>query len=328
MPFFRKIFILFVAVAIIGGCKQKKKPSLSGEEPVEVSDFIEFFQPVKLTYQLSDTVLQKKEKDSLLISYKIFTQFVPDSVLSKVYGKGVKPKIFALGKAEVPKGESYLFVKTVANDKKNIFILSFDNKQQFTAAMVALRPDNNKATLQSVGMDKKYTITKMVVLKNADGSMSEGKDVYVLNADAKSFMLIMTDALNDKVTELINPIDTLPRKSKLSADYTNGKMNLVSVRDGRKSDRITFFIHFEKNNGECTGELKGEAMLKSSSTAEYREDGDPCILKFIFSPTSVILKEQEGCGSRRGLNCAFDGSFTRKKYVKPAASSKSAGKKS
>ena len=323
----RKIFFLFIALIFFAGCKQKKKPSLSGEDPVDVSDFIEFFQPVNLSYQLSDTVLGRKEKESLFISYKIFTQFVPDSILSKVYGKGVKPKIYALGKAEVPKSEAYLFVKTATNDKKAVFILSFDNKQKFITAMAALQPDNNKATLQSVVMDKKYTITKTVMLKNADGSMSEGKDVYVLNADAKNFMLIMTDALNDKVTELINPIDTLPRKNKLSADYANGKMNLVSVRDGRRNDRISFFIHFERNNGECTGELKGEATIKSPTTAEYRVDGDPCMLKFIFSSAAVTLQEEEGCGSRRGQNCAFDGSFARKKYVKPVVNSKSPIKK-
>jgi len=323
----RKFLFLVAALAFFAACKQKKKPSLSGEEPVEVSDFIEFFEPAGLPYLLSDTALQKKEKDSLLISYKIFSQFVPDSVLGKVYGKGVKPKIYALGRAPVPGAETYLFVKTVTGDKKSFFILSFNSKQQFIASLAALRPDNNKATLQSVVMDKKYTITKTVQLKNPDGSMSEGKDVYVLNADAKNFMLIMTDALNDKVTELINPIDTLPRKNKLSADYTNGKMNMVSVRDGRRADRITFFIHFEKNNGECTGELKGEATVKSPTTAEYRQDGDPCILKFIFSTTAVRLQEVEGCGSRRGLNCAFDGSFARKKYVKPVTDKKSAGKK-
>lgn len=309
--------MLFVALSLITGCKHKKKLSLSGEDPVAVSDFIEFFQPLKLSYQFSDTALQKKEKDSLLISYKIFTQFVPDSVLSNVYGKGVKPKIYALGKVEVPKAETYLFVKTSTNDKKAVFILSFDAKQQFTTAIAALRPDNNNATLQSMVMDKKYTITKTVLLKNADGTTSEGKDVYMLNADSKSFMLIMTDALNDKVTELINPIDTLTRKHKLAADYGTGKMNLVSIRDGRKNDRLTFFIHFEKNNGECTGELKGEAFLKSPTTAEYREGGDPCILKFTFSSISVGLKE-ENCGSRRGMQCSFDGSFGRKKWVKPA----------
>ena len=326
MIIFSRIFFFCLALFILTGCKNKKKQSLSGEEPVEVADFIYFFHPVKLPYQVSDSIFQKKEKDSLLISYKIFTQFVPDSVLSKVYGK-VQPKIYALAKAEVPKGEIYLFVKTVTNDKKVVFILGFDNKKQFTAALAALRPDNNKATMQSLVMDRKYTITKTVVLRNTDGSISEGRDVYVLNADAKSFMLIMTDALNDKVTELINPIDTLPVKNKLSADYANGKMNLVAVRDGRKNDRITFFIHFEKNNGECTGELKGEAILKSPTTAEYRVDGDPCVLKFIFANNSVTLKEEEGCGNRRGMNCAFDGSFTRKKKAKPVANSKTPGKK-
>ncbi len=47
-------------------------------------------------------------------------------------------------------------------------------------------------------------------------------------------MLIMTDALDDKVTELTNPIDTFSRKQKYTADYGRGKMNLVSIRDGRK----------------------------------------------------------------------------------------------
>lgn len=327
MPVFRKIFLLGFVLVLLGGCRQHKQPSLSGEDPVEVADFIGFFQPLNLPYQYGDTSLLKKEKDSLLISYKIFTQFVPDSILRKVFGKGVKPKIYALGKVEVKKAETYLFVKTVTPDKKTVFILSFDTKQQFIAGMAVLKPDNSNATTQSFVMDRRYTIIKTVLLKNADGSLSEGRDVYVLNADAKNFTLIMTDALNDKVIELINPIDTLPRKNKLAADYTNGKMNLVSVRDGRRSDRITFFIHMDKNNGVCIGELKGEARITSPSTAEYREDGDPCVLKFIFSSTAVMLKEQEGCGSRRGLNCSFDGSFARKKYIKPVTNSKPKGKK-
>ncbi len=316
-----------LTLCLLTSCKQSKRPSLSGEDPVEVSDFIEFFQPIRLSYQLSDTALAKKDKDSLLISYKVFTQFVPDSILSKVYGKNTKPKIYALGRAEVPKAETYLFAKTVVNGRKSVFILCFDKKQQFMTAMMALRPDDNKATMQSVVMDKRHSITKTVTLRNADGSVSDGKDVYVFNPDTKSFLLIMTDALTDKLTELINPIDTLARTHKLSADYSTGKMNLVSVRDGRRSDRISFFIHFEKNEGACTGELKGEAKLTSPTTAEYRQAGDPCVLKFFFSSTSVTLKEEEGCGSRRGLNCSFDGRFPRKKYAKPGSNVKTAAKK-
>lgn len=323
-----KINCLLLAFILFTGCKQKKKPSLSGEEPVEVDDFIAFFQPLKLPYQVGDTIFSKKDKDSLLISSKIFKQFIPDSTLYKVYGRNVMPKAHVIGKAESPKGETYLFVKTATRHIQAIYVLVFDSKQQFIASMPVLRLDNNRATRQSFAMDRTFGITKAVSLRNADGTMSDGKDVYVLNPETKSFILIMTDALNDKVTELINPIDTLGRKHKLAADYSAGKMNLVSIRDGRRADRLSFFIHFEKNNGACTGELKGEAVIKSANTAEYRKEGDPCVLKFIFSSTAVTLKEEEGCGSRRGLNCAFDGSFARKRYVKPGTNTKTSNKKS
>lgn len=309
--------LCLLLVLLAGGCKSKKKPSLSGEEKVELPDFMAFFPELELPFLLGDTSLQKKPKDSLLISYKVFTQFVPDSVLGKLYGIGVKPKIYALGKAAVPKAETYLFVRTESGDKKAFWALAFDRKDQFLTALQALRPDNNRATTQLFSIDRKYTLTKTVQQKNVDGTISEGRDVYALNPDAKAFQLIMTDALNDKITELVNPIDTLSRKSKYAADYSNGKMNLVSVRDGRSAGKISFFIHFEKSNGQCTGELKGEALFRNANTAEYRESGDPCVLKFIFSSNAVTLKEVEGCASRRGQDCAFDGSFARKKNSKP-----------
>lgn len=306
-------------IILLAGCKSKKK-SLSGDEPVEISDFIEFFPDTKLPYQVADSTLLKKENDSLLISYKVFTQFVPDSIVDLVFGKGIKPKIYPLAKN---KGEeTYLFVKAIAGNKRSALVLGFDKKNQFIAAMPLLSLDQKSATQQTGNMDSRYTITKMVFRKNADGTVNEGKDVYVLNSGAKSFMLIMTDAIDDKLTELINPIDTFSRKQKYTADYGTGKMNLVSFRDGRRSDRLNFFIHFEKSNGECTGELKGEAIIKSPTVAEYRQGGDPCILQFRFASSSVTIKELEGCGSRRGLRCSFDGTYSRKKETKPKAAVK------
>lgn len=289
---------------------------MTGEDKVEVADFIDFFKPVRLSFTYADSQLVKKEKDSLLISSKIFNQFVPDSILGKLFGKSVKPKIYAIGKAEVPKAVSYLFVKTVSTDKRAFLIICFDKNQQFVTSLAALRPDQNPSTMQNVVMDRKFVITKNVLRRNADGSFSEGKDVYSLSAETRSFQLVMTDALDDKPTELINPIDTLPRKNKWSADYANGKMNLVSIRDGRSSGRLIFFIHFEKNNGSCVGELKGDATIRSSNTAEYRVGGDPCVLKFTFTSSSVTLKELEGCGSHRGIRCSFDGSFSKKRETK------------
>ncbi len=323
MSLLKKYGVFFFLLLFMVACKSKKV-SLAGDEPVEVSDFIDFFPDITLPFQVADSNLLKKEKDSLLISYKVFTQFVPDSVLHKIFGKKAKPKIYPLGKVDAD--ETYLFVKALSADKRTAFAIAFDKKDKYIAALPLLSLDRSAATQQLGSMDSRYTLTKSIFRKNADGSTSEGKDVYVLSSDAKEFMLIMTDALDDKVSELTNPIDTFSRKQKYTADYGTGKINLFSFRDGRKNDRLSFFIHIEKNNGDCTGELKGEAMLKSPSVAEYRQAGDPCVLRFTFSSSLVTVKELGGCGSRRGTRCSFDGVYPRKKEIKPKAS-KSKSKK-
>ncbi len=313
MKLLTRCHFLLIVFALMLACKSKKA-NLSGEDPVEVSDFIEFFPDVKLPFLVADSNLLKKENDSLLISYKVFTQFVPDSVTTKIFGKTAKPKIYPMGKAGG--AEQYLFAKALSGNKRVAMVVCFDKKDQFIAAMPLLTLDQSANTQQTGTVDSRYTITRTVIRKNADGRTSDGSEVFVLNSDAKSFVLIMTDALDDKVTELINPIDTFSRKQKYTADYGSGKMNLVSIRDGRKSDRLSFFIHFEKDQGQCTGELKGEAIIKSANVAEYRQPGDPCVMRFSFTSSSVTIKEVEGCGSRRGLRCSFDGVYPRKKDQK------------
>lgn len=317
MNILTRYFLLLLLLAGLAGCKSKKK-SLTGEDLVEISDFIDFFPVVDLPWQFADTSLLKKQTDSLLIGYNVFTQFVPDSIVTGVFGKNAKPRIYTMGKAEA-KNETYLFVKAVAGQKRVALVLGFDKKDEFVAAMPLMQVDNIAATQQVSGMDNRFTLSRTIARRNADGTVSEGKDVYVLNSDAKNFMLIMTDALDEKITELINPIDTFSRKQKFTADYGSGKMNLLSFRDGRKSDRLTFFIHFEKNNGQCTGELKGEAIMKTATQAVYREPGEPCVLQFNFTANAVTVKEVEACGSRRGLRCSFNGSYARKKEAKPKA---------
>jgi hypothetical protein len=279
---------------------------------VEVSDFIAFFQPVKLSFVYTDTALQEKETDSMFLRRTVFSQFVPDSVLTSIYKK-TNPKIFALGKTEGPAGEHYLFIKTIATGNNQLLVLAFDKEEKYLASLPGLSLDKNPATTQLFTMDRRFTITRTTQLRNKDGSMNEGKDVYAFNVDAKTFTLIMTDALVDK-KEFINPIDTFSRTHKWSADYTAGNMNLVSIRDGRRSGTLQFYLHFDKNNSACIGELKGEATIRSATTAEYNKKGDPCILKFVFSSTTVTLQEVEGCGSKRPMNCSLNGSF---KKVKP-----------
>jgi hypothetical protein len=326
MSTLRKYCLLLFVLVLLSNCKQNKKSAITGDGPVAVSDFLNFFKKVKLSYQFTDSILHRKEKDSTSISYKVFAQFVPDTLFNKYYGKGAKPKIYPLAKVEVKEGETYLFVKTNLSDKKAVYVLGFDKKKEFLAGFSILRSDPKSSSLQTVVFDKNYSLAKTIYKKNNDGSSSEGRDVYILNEDAKFFMLIMTDNFDDKITELMNPIDTMPRKHKLSGDYGSGKMNLVSIRDGRLKDQLTFFVHFEKNGGDCSGELKGELVMLTPTTGEYRVSGDPCVLKFNFSANSISLKETS-CGSRRELNCLFDGSFAKKKYIKPAVVPKPVVKK-
>ena len=310
------IFLLFT------GCGNKKKPSLSGTDEVVVSDFIESFELIKPPYEVVDSSLNRKEKDSFLIGSKVFSQFVPDSVLAKVFGKNAKPKIYMGKRVQVDKKESYLFTKAVTADKKALIVLCFDKSEKFKAYLPLLVQDDNPSTKQISGLDRRYSFYKNTLLKKPDGSSAEGKEVYIYNDEAEQFLLIVSDPLDDRVQEVINPIDSFSRKSKFSGDYLKDKMNIVSIRDGSKANRMRFFIHFDKNNGECTGELKGEANFISANTAIYQQQGDPCSLQFNFSSSSVTLKELDGCGSHRGVKCSFDASYPKKKEAKPKTTTK------
>ena len=306
-------------------CGNKKKPSLSGTDPVVISDFIESFDLVKAPYNVADTSLNRKENDSLLIANKIFAQFIPDSVLTKVFGKTAKPKIY-MGKRVVIEKETYLFIKAIAADKKASIVLCFDKKNNFKAWLPLLVQDANPATTQVSGIDRKLSFYKNISLKNPDGSTAEGKEVYNYYSDSGQFLMIMMDPLDDRVQEVTNPIDTLQKKNKFSADYTKDKMNIVSIRDDSKAGRLNFFIHFEQNKGECLGELKGVANITSNNKAVYKQQGDACSIEFTFSTTSVSLKELEPCGAHRGVKCAFEGNFPRKKEVKPKTTTKKTSK--
>ena len=306
---------LLVTTYLLTGCGDKKKPSLSGTDEVAIDDFIESFELMDPPYEVNDTMVTKKEKDSLVIANKIFAQFVPDSVLVKVFGKNAKPKIY-LGKRIIEKEDNYLFAKATTAEKKAMLVLCFDKENKFKAFLPLFVQDANAATSQISGLNRKFEFYQAVLMKKPDGSNAEGKDVYIYSSDAEQFLLIARDALDDRVREVINPIDTLQKKNKFSADYIKDKMNIVSIRDDIKAGKMNFFIHFDRNNGECSGELKGVANFTSANTAVYKQPGDACSLQFNFSSSAVTLKEIEACGAHRGVKCSFDGNYPRKKEAK------------
>lgn len=315
-----KVLLLLLMVFLIVSCKSKKT-KLADEDEVEIEGFIEFFPDVALPFQMTDSLISNKPTDSATIGYKIFTQFIPDTIIRNQFGQKTKPMIYPLGKSVVDDYETYLFVKAVTTAKKVGYVVAFDKDNKFVSAL-PLVPDKDPATTQSATLDRKYSLTSLRRRKNKDGLFDEERNVYILNADARVFTLILTDqAIPDDEQEIINPIDTFPKKNKFSGDYIKDKRNYISIRDGRNANELMFFTHFEKSDGECTGELKGTATINGSKSALFRANGNPCVLEFSFQGSSVAMKEVEACGSYRDITCFFDGTYQKKKEPKPKKTS-------
>jgi hypothetical protein len=302
-------------------CKNKK-PALSGEEPVEVGDFIESFPALQLPYVVGDTAIQKKRLDTVVIAPKIFAQFVPDSVLSKDFTKNAKPRLYPIGRVSQKDKETYLFIKAVAQGKQVGYILAFDKENQYKAGMSFLSNNPDRSVINEGGMDRRFSIIKNRSRRASDGQTYYRKNVFVYN-NAGVFTLILTESneiVEDK--EVYNPIDTFSRKNKYTGDYIANKKNFISFRDSRKPNQLLFFVHFEKKSGDCSGELKGEVEFVKPTVAHYRQAGDPCVLQFSFTANNVTMGEIDGCGNHRGLRCFFEGTYPKKKEPKKASSKK------
>ncbi len=307
------LLLLSVVMMLFVACKGKKT-SMKDDEKVDVSDFIGFFPEIPLPLKLADTSL-KRQNDSALIGYRIFTQFIPDSVLNKDFGKGIHPRLYAIGKTAEKGKETYLFFKAITGSKRIAYMACFNNDNKFLKAMPLVTSGTDAHTSAYGMLDNRFQVTTYREKKTTDG-LSFKKNVFIYNSAANEFTLIFTEPNEEMVKNVINPIDTLSRKGKFSGDYVQDKNNFVAVRDGKNASQILFFIHFEKDD-DCNGELKGSARFISPTVAQYVQSGNPCIVELSFSGNKVSLREKGGCGSYRGIKCFFDGAFTKKKEPKP-----------
>ena len=309
--------ILIVFGLLFSACGGKKKKSMAGDDEVTVQDLVDFYPALSLPFSYSDTSFPKKENDSLLISPGIFYKFTPDSTIAKVFGPDAEPKYYPVGRFNNGEEEVYLITRGIAKDKKVLLLSAYDKDRNYISQLPLIRLDKNIKGSVNVTIDNKFNISKNVTRTLPGDIVVQGHDVYILNSSSKKFMLVMTDSLGEASGELINPIDTLPRTQKYAGDY-GGKGNLVSFRDGPREGRMHMFIHMKNDEG-CEGELKGEVTFTTTTTAEYRQGGDPCVLQFIFTNNNVKIQEVEGCGSRLGtLECTFNGSYTKHKAAKSA----------
>jgi hypothetical protein len=314
-------FILLSGLLI--ACKDSKKEKEKTEQAPASPGLSNLFKEAKLPYQLTDTGLANNKDTVSIPSHNIESLF-PDSIKTSYFGKGAKIRYTPLAKFYQRSKETYYLVKATAGTKKGSFLLVFDNNNNYGATYPFLLPDSDPNTSQYSTLDKSYSLTKATTKRNGPEIIGEGKEVLAYDPAEKEFSLIMLDPLEDRIGTLVNPIDTFPRTNKLAGDYLLGKKNMVAVRDGRYPNQLLVYIHTDSNDGECIGEMKGEFIMTSSTTAAYRQAGDPCVLNLNFKGNSVSINEERGCGNYRGLDCPLSGTFTKKKATSVKPSSKKA----
>lgn len=293
---------------------------------VSLKEMAAAFPKATLPWSISDTLLHRAS-DTASLPATEWTALLPDSLKATLSGEG-KTRFTPLARLDgAQDGATYLALRTTNGSHHNALLYRFEG-DRFTAAFPLLVPDADEATAQVSTVERSGAITLGITKKLPKEVVADGKDVYLYNKDLHTFALILTDPLEDK-QDVGNPIDTFARTHPLAGDYVKGPRNFVSIRDARNPKELNFFVHFEtgEDDNTCTGELKGTALLTSTKTAVYRQGGDPCVLELSFGNNSVTLREMEGCGSRRGVQCVFEGTFPRKKAVSPKSGAKKKSKK-
>ncbi len=307
-------WLLIILVIAMCSCKEKKV-DLSGEAPVKANDFIKAFPLMALPYSVADTNIAKVG-DSTIIGHTVLSQFVSDTIVNLLVNPTKKYTIHPLGRIEKPT-ENYLLAIIIQNKKIQLVAFVMDKKNKYLAFKSLFDNTVNDDYIHSMSINREPTFVISKEKIGSDKQLQFSRVGWIYSKE-NAFMVVINDTNEDlkKTNTIINPIDTLPRKNKLSGDYAQDKKNFISLRDGKDANTYLFFIHFEKKEGTCVGELKGDLKMKDPTTAAYNQGGDPCVIDFIFSNNDITLKEKGSCGNRRGMDCFFDDTFTKKKEPK------------
>jgi hypothetical protein len=292
-------------------------PDYSGNTTITVKDWYAVFPDMTLPVVLHDTGLIRRA-DTNQIGYKALTQFYPDSLLQPVLGKMKKGSYFrAIGKIN-KKQEQYLLMIAYQPPKQaRLFVLVISPENQLLDIKEFLSTQNVDGYQHYLHINREPTFMQVREKTGTDLQSIYTKTGWIYPSEGK-FMVIMNDSNEDaRNSAVINPIDSFPALHPFSWDYGDDSKNFISVRDGTSPGKLLFFLHIEKNNGDCTGELKGYMQLTGKRTAEFRQSGDPCVVLFEFNDNSISFKETGSCGNHRGIKCLLEDQFPkRKKPVK------------
>jgi len=306
---------LLILLALIG-CAETKT-DLSGNTPLKINDFNAAFKNIDLPIRINDTNLVAFT-DTVEIGRKALAQFLPDSVVDAIAPKLLKnASIFTVGKIE-KETEYYLLLNNKDAKKQTVSVITFSKKNVFLGYQILTQFDLTQKGSQFYGktllINKEPTFLIEENKLDPEQGLTHEKKGWAYTE--QGFRLIYLDAnIKPAQKAILNPIDTLPTLNTFSGDYARDKKNFISLRDFGYANKYQFFLHFEKKEGSCVGELKG-LLNFNKSQATYSEKGDPCTIQFTITGNIIKIKEDGNCGNHRNMTCYFNDSYDKKRKPK------------
>lgn len=297
----RRFLIAMLSCSLFIACSDNNKTAQT-DTPGEI--LFNIFPDIPQPFVYADSNLLKKPSDSLILDTALLFKVMPDSVITKDFGKS-NYSVYAVGK--INKGSlHYFIISVISGNRRAAYVFNLDEMNRYKSAITLVSTGFRNSTHAYGKIDEKYVITTYRERRQPD-AFTFKRNVYVADASTDEFILILTEPSDDE--GILDPIESLPTTHRLSGNYVRDDKNFITIRDSEKEGELNFFIHFEFSKGECSGELKGVARLTGENTAEYHKPGNPCRISFTFSDKKVEIKELDGCGSYRDIYCFFEGSF-------------------
>jgi hypothetical protein len=309
-----KRFIFLILLIAIISCKSKQT-DLSSDTPIKPNQFVAAFSVLDNNFSATDSNVVKLA-DTVNINMKLLSRFIPDSLIKRWIGGSNTTTFHPIGRVD-KSTETYLLLLCIKNNKPLTSVIVLDKKNQFVTSKDLFDGNNNYDIYKysfSLNREPTFFVSREKIVNDKEIKYTKIGWAFI----GKTFIPVVKESneRSDKLTAIINPIDTFAKENLYSGNYVEDDRNFISIRDGRNKDEYHFFLHIDKNEGNCIGELKGEMHLIDSTHATYSFGGDPCVIDFTFDKSIITIKEKGSCGNRRGMDCFFDDSYTKKKEPK------------
>lgn len=304
----RKWYLIGLCFLIIS-CGEKKA-DLSGNTPIKINDFNKVFKDAELPIAISDTSLNRLT-DTLIIYRKALAQFVPDSVIDLFISPSNKQKAVIHPLVRIEQENEYYLLLNIKEAKKNDIVAIVFNKKnkyldyQSITEFIDGTHSNKYGKTLNINREPSFLVEENIISDQGVATYEKKGWAY----SDSNFRLIYFDS--NKTPEnaiVINPIDTISSNNSFSGNYGRDPKNFIALRDNGAPNKYQFFVHFEKKNGTCIGELKG-LLNFNKNTATYTEKGDACIVHFSITGNNISIKEDGNCGNHRGMKCYFNDKF-------------------